>query len=163
MSRTNTGTPPTSMWDSMHASGAVSLLVLTNMFTEILGLRDGRKSGESCPSIHAQAHSVLLHRKLLLNASLPQNETHPVGLAFCEVQVPCIGIVSNVISPPLPLPLPLPRTLASQFNIITVFTFLTFASNRSPRKDCFPFDSDSTRIQLAPASISRPMALFPAK
>jgi hypothetical protein len=35
--------PPTSVWDSMHAPGVVSLLMLTNMFTEILGLRDGWK------------------------------------------------------------------------------------------------------------------------
>jgi hypothetical protein len=36
--------PPMSVWDSMHAPGIlVSLLMLTNMFTEILGLRDGWK------------------------------------------------------------------------------------------------------------------------
>jgi hypothetical protein len=33
--------PPTSVWDLMHMLGIVSLLMLTNMFIEILGQRYG--------------------------------------------------------------------------------------------------------------------------
>jgi hypothetical protein len=83
-----------------------------------------------------------------------------LGLAFCKVQVHFIGVLVLFLTLSLPPSLPLPCILASQFNIIIVFAFLTLASNRSPRQDCIPFGLDATCVQLALASTSRPTHFF---
>ena len=62
------------------------------------------------PPIHVQVHLVPLHRKLLLNASLPRNETNPGLWVFPLVRCTscllwyCFWHFHYTLCPPLPSP-----------------------------------------------------------
>ena len=139
------------------------LLMLTDMFSEILGQRECLRSGEYSPSIRAQAHSVPLNRKLLLNASLPRNETNPGLWVLLLVRCTsfCSGIVSDIVSTPSPSP-PSPTTHTGiPVQPMCLFTFPILTSSRSLGQDCLPFDPSTqmpSRVQLALASIPHRMA-----
>ena len=91
-----------------------------------------------------------------------------IRAALASVHFPfvVVSFLTSSLYPPPPPPTMhagIPVQDHHRIRHFRLFTFPALASSRSPRQDCIPFDPDATHVQLALASISHPMALFPAK